>query len=172
MAPQVQAPSRSTLPCKRLMAAQGRSSALACCGCAAQGQGRGADSCTGAEITMDLEPAQSWCHTLQDLHVMPSKPRLLLLLTVPHSWLSFPNKTCTQPELADAQHWFAVCVQIRPAHAVAGRHRHGHFKPLRLSDQLHVIPFYLWRFTSMAGTLVSLAQHSFLNIDERKQQQL
>lgn len=94
-------------------------SAPACCGCAAQGQSGGADSCTGAEITMDLESAQSWCHMLQDLHMTTSKSRLLLF-TVPHSWLSLPDKTCTQPELADAQHWLTVCVQIWPVHSSWG----------------------------------------------------
>lgn len=52
------------------------------------------------------------CHTLQALHMISSKPRLLLF-TVPHSWLlSLPNKMCTQPMLADAQHCFAICAQI------------------------------------------------------------
>lgn len=152
MASQVPPKEQHWLPCKRLMAARGRGSTPASCWCAAQRQGGGADSCTWAEITTNLESAQCQCHTLQAVHMMSLKPTRLLLFTVPHSWLlSIPDKTCTQPKLADAQHWFAICMQIWPVRATAGVCRRGYFTPQRLSDLLQVKPFYIWRFRVRQG---------------------
>lgn len=111
----------------------------------------------------------------QALHVMPQNWDCCYSLFLILHCHPFPTTYACSPGW-QMHRWSGIVMHIWPLHTMAHTHRHGHFKPRRLRAwpaTCNVI-FHL-EFRHRAGTSSNLVWHVsvlFLNVNERKQQQL